>query len=239
MIFETLLEDFRRANKAAREKLAAKFGFSTAGEYETHLLNMIEASKPKEAPTDMVIAFDTTGSMREYIGAVRTHVQETIKNLFENTPGLQLKIVAFGDYCDMSSSKEFGNAYQETQLTKNKDELIKFVRNAKDTGGGDSDEFYELVLHKILEETPWREGANKAILLIGDADPHEVGYSWAPMINNARIDWKKEAKKAASMNIRIDTLRIHEHISWYKELSANCRSLYLSQLSLQERDYSY
>jgi hypothetical protein len=239
-IFEKLLEEFKRANLAARKKMAARYGFKSTDEYEAYLkqpLVKIASTKVKrkskvvspltealkesveEIGTDMVIAFDTTGSMSAYIGAVRNHVTETIGALFENTPDLKLKIVAFGDYCDMPSPKVFGKAYQQTELTSDKDVLIKFVKTAQNTSGGDEDEFYELVLKKILDETAWRKDSNKAILLIGDCDPHEVGYTHNPTVTNAQIDWRVEAKKAASMTIKIDTLRIHSHIEWYSELS--------------------
>jgi uncharacterized protein YegL len=46
MIFEKLLEDFKRANKAAKEKLATKFGFKTVDEYEAHLYEKIGKVEP-------------------------------------------------------------------------------------------------------------------------------------------------------------------------------------------------
>ena len=57
---------------------------------------------------DMVIAFDTTGSMAAYIGAVRKEVSELAPRLFKDNENLRLGIVAFGDYCDMKSASEFG-----------------------------------------------------------------------------------------------------------------------------------
>lgn len=103
---------------------------------------------------DMVIAFDTTGSMASYIGAVRAEVSELIPQLFKDNDDLRLGIVAFGDYCDMPNAQEFGPAYQCIQPTDNENELIRFVRESKDTNGGDGPEFYELVIKKIVEETP-------------------------------------------------------------------------------------
>ena len=66
--------------------------------------------------------------------------------------------------------------------------IIKFINEAQDTSGGDGDEFYELVIKKITEETEWREGSTKAVLLIADAAPHKVGYSYKGIISNAQID---------------------------------------------------
>jgi hypothetical protein len=102
--------------------------------------------------------------------------------------------------------------------TNNENDIIKFVMNTKDTSGGDGDEFYELVIKKIVEETPWRENSVKAILLISDADPHPLGYTYENYVVGNQIDWRKEAEKAARMKIKIDTVTITD-TPWYKELS--------------------
>ncbi len=168
---------------------------------------------------DMVIAFDTTGSMAAYIDDVRHQVADMIPRLFKDNEDLRLGIVAFGDYCDMENRNTFGDAYQCIPLTDNENDIIKFVKESKDTGGGDGDEFYELVLKKIIDESPWREDSSKAILLIADADPHEIGYTYRDHVVGNQIDWKSEAKKAADMKIKIDTVSICGR-PWYKELSA-------------------
>lgn len=168
---------------------------------------------------DMVIAFDTTGSMAQYIGAVRKEVSELIPQLFKDNEDLRLGIVAFGDYCDMNNAQDFGDAFQCIAPTANENALIEFVINSKDTSGGDGPEFYELVIKKIVEETQWREGSTRTILLIADAVPHEVGYSYGHIINGSQIDWRIEAKKAADNKIKIDTVTITD-APWFRELSA-------------------
>lgn len=168
---------------------------------------------------DMVIAFDTTGSMAQYIGAVRQEVTDLIPQLFKENEDLRLGIVAFGDYCDMKNPQEFGDAYQVIYPTDNVNELIGFVVTSKNTFGGDGPEFYELVIKKIVEETPWREGSTRSILLIADAQPHELGYSCEEFVKNNKIDWREEARKASEKRIKIDTVTITDE-PWFKELSA-------------------
>lgn len=169
---------------------------------------------------DMVIAFDTTGSMSSYIGAVKDHVTELVPKLFKANPNLRLGIVAFGDYCDMSSKDVFGKAYQVLNLTNDEEQIINFVKKAQNTSGGDGDEFYELVIKKIVEETDWREGSTKAVLLIADCAPHGIGYSYRDRVVDSQIDWKEEARKAANKGIKFDTLTINKMYSaWYQELS--------------------
>ena len=192
----------------------------------TNLIKIKELPKVVEPSTtdgmlDMVIAFDTTGSMSAYINAVKTHVKELVPKLFSSNPDLRIGIVAFGDYCDMESKDNFGKAYQVLGLTNDENEIIKFINKAQNTGGGDGDEFYELVIKKITEETTWREGSTKAVLLIADAAPHEVGYSYRDIVSNAQIDWREEAKKASELGIKFDTMTINPvYVEWYKDLSA-------------------
>lgn len=180
---------------------------------------MDDVAPKVDGKLDMVIAFDTTGSMASYIGAVRNEVADLIPRLFKDNEDLRLGIVAFGDYCDMESAQVFGKAYQCIMPTNNENDLIKFVRESRDTSGGDGDEFYELVLKKIVEETPWREGSTRSILLISDADPHPLGYTYEDFVVGNQIDWRDVAKKAASMKIKVDTVTITD-ASWYRELSA-------------------
>lgn len=102
-----------------------------------------------------------------------------------------------------------------------KTKIIEFINEAQNTSGGDGDEFYELVIKKITEETAWREGSTKAVLLIADAAPHKVGYSYKHIVSNAQIDWREEAKKASELGIKFDTMTIDPiFVEWYKELSA-------------------
>lgn len=187
----------------------------------TNLINKenVKSEVPaNDGMLDMVIAFDTTGSMSSYIGAVKSHVKELVPKLFKQNPDLRIGVVAFGDYCDMPSKNRFGKAYQVCELTDNENKLIEFITNAHRTNGGDGDEFYELVIKKITEETNWRENSIKAVLLIADARPHKVGYSYKDRVTNNQIDWKEEARKAAEKGIKFDTLTIGDY-EWYKELS--------------------
>jgi len=235
------IEDYKKSNKERREKIAIKAGFVTGAEYLADLERRIKRNgkkvkvekKTEKVVMDYVVAFDTTGSMAAYIGSVKEHVEKLIPEMFSNKDlDLKMRIVAFGDYCDMNNSKDFGDAYQESQFTNNENQLISFVKGAKNTSGGDGDEFYELVIKKIVEETPWREDSKRTVLFIADADPHKVGYScnrWGKiLVENAQIDWKEEAKNASKLNIQFDTLSIHgDKNKWYKQLSEITNGVYL------------
>lgn len=227
------LEGYKKSNKERKAKLLAKWGYKS---HEAYFNAMgvpvskgtapkksapvkVKASKEVVKSTDYVIAFDCTGSMSGYIESVKTHVTTLINDLFDKSHDLKIKIVAFGDYCDApggTSTGNLGNAYQSIELTDDKKALINFVKNSRNTGGGDEDEFYELVIKKVNEETKWRDG-NRAVLLIGDCKPHSPGYHYAG--NTYQIDWKDGAKRAKELGIQYDTLKIHPNVKWYSELS--------------------
>lgn len=237
-----LFEAYRKANSARKLILLTRYGYDSHESYlkamkvpfyklkskSTKVVTLVapvkvkvtkKSSKTTSKTTDYVIAFDTTGSMNSYISSVKKHVVKLIGDLFDSSEGLlQVKIVAFGDYCDMRplGNDKFGKAYQVIELTDNREALIKFVENAQGTSGGDGDEFYELVIKKINEETKWRDG-HKAVLLIADDEPHKPGYSYGGITYQTK--WEDEARKAKELGIQYDTLKIKKFVGWYSELS--------------------
>lgn len=201
----------------------------------TNLIKIENKQSIVDGKLDMVIAFDTTGSMGSYIGQVKNHVSGLVPQLLKDNPNMRIGIVAFGDYCDMKSATVFGDAYQVLHPTDNEKDIISFVKKAKGTGGGDGDEFYELVIKKITEETPWREDATKTVLFIADASPHKVGYSYGNIVQNAQIDWREEAKKASEKGIQFDTISIHgSRFGWYEELAHITDGIYTEFRSSQK-----
>ena len=58
------------------------------------------------------------------------------------------------------------------------------------------------------------------MLLIADAGPHYIGYTYAGIVENSQIDWTEEAVKSAKLGIKWDTMKIHPNLKWMEELSA-------------------
>lgn len=194
---------------------------------EHDFLNSLVTKTEEKESLDLIIAFDTTGSMYKYLKDVKSHIVNVVRENFDINPNLRIGIVAFGDYCDMESAIEFGKAYQYLPLTNEIDKIVEFVNNAKDTSGGDGDEFYELVIKKITEEVNWNEKANKVVLFIADANPHPVGYCYANIIKHSQINWRVEALLAASKGIKFNTLAILPENRWYEGLSNLTNGTYL------------
>jgi hypothetical protein len=143
-------------------------------------------------PLEVVITFDTTGSMYPCLTQVRTHVRTLIRELFADIPNIRIAIIAHGDYGDVYVTKH-------TNLLADQEELCRFVETVGATCGSDWEECYELVLKEAHTKISWTPMSRKALILIGDAVPHAALSSR----NAARIDWRTEAAALVAKGVTI------------------------------------
>lgn len=160
--------------------------------------------------TDLVVSFDTTGSMYPVLAQVRSQVKTFIEGMFKDIPKLRVSVIAHGDYCDRDNPYTI----RALDFTTDLNSICEFVSETKKTYGGDADECYELVLNTARMELSWREESNKAMVLIGDANPHGVDYR----DNVQLLDWKLEALKLNTMGVKI--FAVHA-LANYRKSSAN------------------
>jgi hypothetical protein len=180
----------------------------------------------KEIETDLVISFDTTGSMFPCLSEVKRHIATMVPKLFRDMPGLRLGIIAHGDYCDGDK------VIQTLDFTNDQNALISFVQNAPSTGGGDYPECYELVLRTVKTFT-WRaEAKMKSLVMIGDAPPHETNE------NPQKINWREEAESLANRNIQVFSVQClnrgnREAYAFYSQVArmTNGYHMFLDQFS--------
>lgn len=62
----------------------------------------MDATTPN--PIDVVISFDTTGSMYPVLTQVRRKMKEAVNRLMDELPGIHIGLIAHGDYCDARST---------------------------------------------------------------------------------------------------------------------------------------
>jgi hypothetical protein len=105
---------------------------------------------------DVVLTFDTTGSMYPCLTQVRRNCKDTAKRLFGDIEGLRMGVIAHGDYCDAGSSY----VTKILDLTDDVKKVTSFIDKVEPTGGGDSPECYELVLHQA-RTLKWTSGKSK------------------------------------------------------------------------------
>jgi hypothetical protein len=139
---------------------------------------------------DIVISFDTTGSMYPALAEVRRKVEDFINTLFNEVPDLRIGLIAHGDYNDVYET-------EYVDLTKNKTELIEFIRTVSKTYGfGNGGELYEQVFHEV-QSFNWR-GDKRVYIMIGDEPPHRInetvfgGAGYRNASHKVVYDWKQE-----------------------------------------------
>ncbi|ESO96324.1 hypothetical protein LOTGIDRAFT_174892 [Lottia gigantea] len=143
---------------------------------------------------EIVFSFDTTGSMASCLNEVRGHIQNMVERLQADISGIRMAVFAHGDYCDKSNY-----ITKFIDFTTDVKKLTDFVKTTGSTGGGDTDECYELVLRQVREELSWTPGSRRSLVLIGDAPPHEPTYP----LNKLKIDWREEADLLGEMGVKI------------------------------------
>lgn len=117
---------------------------------------------------DLMISFDTTGSMYPCLSVVKQNVDKLVKYMFEHIEGLNVSIISHGDHCDGPNWMSY------LPFTRDEKAVSKFIVNAPQTGGGDAPEAYEDVIKKAAS-VAWH-GERKAFVLIGDDVPHNTSW---------------------------------------------------------------
>lgn len=148
-------------------------------------------AKPFHTTTalDVVMMFDTTGSMYGFLEEVRRELSRLALEIHDSVPNARVGVIAYGDYCDTYVTKVL-------DLTDNFNDVRHFVRSVEATGGGDFPEAVEEALYRA-NKLNWRIGSSRAVVLVGDAPPHGVEDSIY------RYDYRAEAKALGQMGVRI------------------------------------
>lgn len=178
-----------------------------------------------EKSIDLLVSFDTTGSMYPVLAQVRQRVSEFLCQMFSEFTDLRISVIAHGDYCDKNNPYTI----RVMDFTRDEDRLCEFVKETKPTYGGDSDECYELVLHTAHTELEWRPEALKIMIMIGDASPHSSYYS----MNYDHLDWVEETRKLYDEDIKVYAVHALSYMrgsskNFYKSVAEITEGTYLT-----------
>lgn len=147
-ILEKILQDFKKANKAAKEKMAAKFGFKTPAELEAHLTGTpkVETSKKSSKKADKtakvveritvhnVHILDASGSMHGgKINAALKGINMEVEDMKkDNSTEVTQTIVHFSDPMDIQTfcwKTPLGEVKHFSTLTRGSTALLQTIGN--------------------------------------------------------------------------------------------------------------
>jgi Mg-chelatase subunit ChlD len=123
-------------------------------------------SRLKRDGLDIVIVFDSTGSMQGEIDEVKNKIQRIGNALLKMIPKTRISICAYRD-------KDDEYVVKGTPLTDNLGRIILDLESITASGGGDKPEAVDAGLRWAIQKNEFRRTARKVILLFGDAPPHQ------------------------------------------------------------------
>ncbi|MGR8919253.1 MAG: vWA domain-containing protein [Gammaproteobacteria bacterium] len=112
---------------------------------------------------DVVFVIDATGSMDWVIEEVKDRIEDISQIVRSLVPIARFGFVAYRDRDD----PEFTTRVQP--LTYSTAKLYRFLSRLEAKGGGDWFEAVDAGLRSAIEESGWRLGARKLIIVVGDA----------------------------------------------------------------------
>ena len=123
-------------------------------------------SRLKRDGLDIVIVFDSTGSMQGEIDVVKNKIQRIGNALLRMIPKTRISICTYRDRNDEYLVKGL-------PLTDNPAQIVLYLEKISAKGGGDQPEAVDEGLRWAIEKNNFRRSARKVILLFGDAPPHQ------------------------------------------------------------------
>jgi hypothetical protein len=176
----------------------------------TKPVNNFEDSVPTEL--DIVISFDTTGSMSSILWKVKTEVEKLTQNIFANSRmrgiSTRLSVIAQGDYggpilIEENPTVRRGNyTVIGIPLSDTEEPPTQFIQNIQMSvhQSREDGECYEQVLKLVHSpQMNWRPSARKSLIIIGDDSPH----SPACRENVDNVNWKDELKYLENAGIKV------------------------------------
>ncbi|MFO7907343.1 MAG: VWA domain-containing protein [Pirellulaceae bacterium] len=115
---------------------------------------------------DIVLTFDSTGSMQGEIDQVKAQIQRIGSTLLTLVPKARISICTYRDRGD-----EY--VVRGLPLTSDLQRIQQYLSRIQAGGGGDRPEAVHEGLRWSIEQNTFRRRARKVILLFGDAPPHQ------------------------------------------------------------------
>ncbi len=154
-------------DRSLREAIAGDFGAGAGsaqgGLDDDSFTDMVAYARSNGL--DVVLVFDSTGSMGGEIETIKTRILQIGGALLSKVPNTRIGVVTYRDRSDDYVVKGL-------TLTKDMRQIFFFLSTVSAGGGGDHEEAVEYGIKWALANNAFRKNARKVVLLFGDAPPH-------------------------------------------------------------------
>ena len=135
------------------------------------LIASVEKIEPK-TKVDLVLAVDTTGSMRNDMRVLREKWLPLFTEQTKKFSDLRIGLLFYRDYSDDYNYKKLPVKFHD--FTSDPAKIAKELSSVviKGNEGGDIPEAVFEALYAAINFYKWRDDAQKKIILLGDAEPH-------------------------------------------------------------------
>jgi len=141
--------------------------------------------KSPEGPLDLIFVIDTTGSMGDDIAAVKSSASEIVEALDSKTNDYRVSVVDYRDYPQSPYGQpDLDYVYKlDLPFSNDKNTIINSINSLNLGSGMDwRESVYSALVKTMIDSNKdlsnsdnygWRKGVNKAIIIMGDAPPHD------------------------------------------------------------------
>ena len=201
-------------SKAATQRAARGGGLisgtpQTFSDYIQHL---------RQTGIDVVFVIDATGSMAWVHDRVRERIEALSQYVRNLVPLARFGVIAYRDYQDPDFV---------TQISQPSFDVLKartFMSVLDANGGGDVPEAVTEALRKAENAIAWRSGAQRVLIVVGDAPPHNYEADEALVIAERM---KRRGARLSIVDSRIEANRKYlgrtESIGWLSLRSPSAR----------------
>lgn len=152
----------KKASGTPLDSLHARLADAATGEAFTTIIGTYAFQKGTHL--DLVFVIDTTGSMGDDIAAVKEAAVNVVDEVARQAESYRIGLVLYRDQGDIYVTNS------ALGFTSDPDAVVAAITAISIGGGGDFAESVYAGINTALDY-PWQPGANKAIILMGDAPP--------------------------------------------------------------------
>jgi hypothetical protein len=161
------IEQLRQLTGFHVDAAAIRQGYVAAG------LDKCPAATPSPGAAlsdlDLIFCIDVTSSMSDDIASVKTSAASIVNTIAAKNDNFRVAIIAYRDW------EDGGGMFEDYSFSSDSATIITNINALSVSGGGDTPEAVFEALMRGIDSTSvggWRNGANKQIILMGDAPPH-------------------------------------------------------------------